>query len=411
MTLFRIALRNVLKNRRRSLITVLAIAFGFMAVAMFKGYVHQAYEKISLAVVFREIPGHLAVFKEGFLSEGRIRPESFLFTADEAAALTEVILRMPEVLWVGEKLELTGLISNGDVSTIFLSDALDPAKEEELLGHYGYRQIPERSPLPVDRPDAILVGDGLMDLLKLRPEDGVVLMTTTQHGQMNAADATVVGTRATFSDELSDKYAKLPLGLAKDLYDVSGCDRLCVLTTRFSDLHPIRERLREAASGLGMAVEIKTWDELSQYYQKAKDFLDVVFFFLFCITGIIVVMGTVNTMSMAVYERTREIGTLRAIGLKPRGVLALFSLEGAILGIFGGLAGLGLTALGRLAVAAAQITYRPPGVGEDILIEVDLVPEVLLVSGVSFVLLSISAAVLPARRAARQPIVDALGHV
>jgi len=156
---------------------------------------------------------------------------------------------------------------------------------------------------------------------------------------------------------------------------------------------------------------VRTWEEISQYYGKAKDFLDVVFLFLFSITSLIVVMGTVNTMSMSVYERFREIGTLRAIGFKPRDVIRLFAFEGAILGILGASAGLALTAVGRLVVAAADIRYKPPGVAELVQVEVDLVPTVLAAGFAVFVALSVVSAAMPARRAARKSIVDALGHV
>ncbi len=130
--------------------------------------------------------------------------------------------------------------------------------------------------------------------------------------------------------------------------------------------------------------------------------------FLFSIT---VVMGTVNTMSMAVYERTREVGTLRALGIKPGSVVRLFALEGAILGALGAVAGVVLTAVGRWVVAIARLTYQPPGVAEGVQVEVDQVPGVLAASFLIFIALAVVSAALPARRAARQNIVDALGHV
>lgn len=411
MTLLKIAFRNVLKNRRRSLITVLAIAFGYMAVAMFKGYTHQAYEKMALATIFVELPGHLVVYKEGFLKEGRLRPEEYLFTGDELARLTAAVRKVPGVVWAAPKLELNGLVTNGSVSTIFLADAIDPAAEEALWAQYRYRAWMTRPTLPADRPDAVLAGPDLLPLLGLSVGDGVVLMATTQYGQMNAVDATVVGTFATFSDQLNDKYLKLPLAMARTLYDTDGADRLCVLLADAALVPRAMPQIARAARDLGLRVEVHPWHELSEYYGKAKGFLDVVFLFLFTITGAIVVLGVVNTMSMAVYERFREIGTLRAIGFRPRDVVRLFALEGLLLGALGGAVGCGLTAVGRVAVAAADIRYRPPGVAELVQVEVDWVPQVLVVGFIVFAALSVVSAALPARRAARQPIVDALGHV
>jgi putative ABC transport system permease protein len=411
VTLFRIALRNVLKNRRRSAITVLAIAFGFMAVAMFRGYTHQAYEKIALGAIFVEVPGHLAVVKRGFFQEGKLFPERYLFSREEAEQIQEIAASTPGVVWSAQKLQITGLVSNGDVSTIFLSDALDPSDEAALWDEYRYRRWTARDLLPPDRPEAVFLGPDLLRLLGLAVDDTVVLLATTRHGQMNAVDATVWGTYATFSDEMNDKYVRLPLGLAQSLYDTDGCERVCVLCDDVASVDDAARSIAEGARALGLDVETRTWVELSQYYQKAKGFLDVVFLFLFSITAVIVVMGTVNTMTMSVYERTREIGTLRAIGFKPAYVVALFALEGGILGVLGAGAGLILTVLGRLAVEAAHITYQPPGVAEAVQVEVDLVPAVLATAFAVFVALAVVSAALPARRAGRLGIVDALGHV
>jgi putative ABC transport system permease protein len=411
VTLLKIAFRNVMKNRRRSLITMLAIGFGFMAVAMFRGYTHQAYEKIALGAIFGEVPGHLVLFKKGYTELGRIRPEDYLFTGAELRDLQAALGELPAIVWSAPKLQLTGLVSNGDVSTIFLSDAMDPADEQRLWDNYTYRQWISKRTLPAEPAEAILAGPELVRLLHLGADSSVVLMATTQYGQMNAVDATVVGEYATFADTLNDKYLRIPLHMAQALYDTDGSDRLCVLCAQGTDLALLRPRIQALAAGLGIDLEIFDWVERSVYYSKAKGFLDVVFLFLFSITGVIVVMGTVNTMSMAIYERTREIGTLRALGLKNRGVIQVFAFEGGVLGLLGSILGLGLTVVGRLMVQAANIRYQPPGIAESVQVEVDLVPQVLLISFCVFTILSVVSAALPARRATKQRVVDSLGHV
>ncbi len=411
MTLLKIAFRNVLKNRRRSLITVTAIAFGFMAVALFKGYTHNSYGKIALGAVFLETPGHLVVFKKGFLEEGKLDPSRFLFSAEDLQAVQGVLARDPEVVWTAPKLALAGLITNGDTSTIFLADAMEPAEEEALWTHWPGREMFPHDSLPLDQPHAAFLAPQLARLLRLGSGDDAVLMATTQHGQMNAVDIQMTGTSQPVSEALDDKYVKLPLGLARDLYDFDGADRVCVLLGDGDATETARARLSAQLAAAGLEVELRTWSELSLYYQKVKGYLDVVFLFIFLIVMVIVVMSTFNTMSMAVYERTREVGTLRAIGLKPAQVLAMFSLEGTILGAAGSAAGALLALVGFLILHTGRLTYTPPGVASPVAVEVDLVPEVLLLSLAFFVVLAVVSAALPARRAARQNIVDALGHV
>ena len=102
----------------------------------------------------------------------------------------------------------------------------------------------------------------------------------------------------------------------------------------------VRTRLLDRLKTEGLSCEIKTWNELSQFYNKVRGMFDMIFMFLFFIVFIIVVMSVINTMGMAVLERTREIGTLRALGLKRKGVGTLFAIEGALIGFFGSILGL-----------------------------------------------------------------------
>ena len=122
-------------------------------------------------------------------------------------------------------------------------------------------------------------------------------------------------------------------------------------------------------------------------------------------------MSVVNTMGMAVMERTREIGTLRAMGLKRRGVLHLFAVESTLLGIIGSAGGLFLTFVGWAFVQWLKPTWMPPGLSNRFVIWIEWVPQTLVLSFIFLVVLCLIASLIPARRAARQNIVDALGHV
>jgi putative ABC transport system permease protein len=136
----------------------------------------------------------------------------------------------------------------------------------------------------------------------------------------------------------------------------------------------------------------------------------MIFLFIFCIVLVIVVMSTVNTMGMAVLERTREIGTLRALGLKRRGVSLLFALEGGLLGLIGSIMGVILHVGVWAIIRRFPPTYTPPGLSTPVPLTVGLVPQALLVLVICLILLSLVAAIIPARHAAKQNVVDALGH-
>jgi putative ABC transport system permease protein len=184
-----------------------------------------------------------------------------------------------------------------------------------------------------------------------------------------------------------------------------------VLLGDWKNTGPARDRLLSGLKDAGLESEIRTWNEISLFYSKVKGMLDMIFMFLFVIVLVIVVMSVVNTMGMAVLERTREIGTLRALGLKRRGVGLLFAIEGAMIGLLGSIAGVILNVAAWAVIRGVEPTYIPPGVSTRVSLVVNLVPQAMIFLVLFLVFLSLIAALLPARRAARQNVVEALGHV
>jgi putative ABC transport system permease protein len=158
-------------------------------------------------------------------------------------------------------------------------------------------------------------------------------------------------------------------------------------------------------------IEIKTWVELSIFYNQVKNLFDMIFSFIFSIVIVVVLMSVINTMSMAVMERTREIGTLRALGMRRFDITWLFCVEGILLATIGGMVGVFLTVIGTLVVNQLGLSYIPPNSSEAVLLLVDIVPLIMLITFLFLGLLAALAALLPARRAAGMAIIDALGHV
>jgi putative ABC transport system permease protein len=252
---------------------------------------------------------------------------------------------------------------------------------------------------------------GLARLLNLKIGSEAVAFSNTVDGQMNALDVEVFQLFDTPSDLMNDKIMRVPFSFAQALYDTDRADRMAILLDKTENTESVHTYLQAIFTEKGLEVEVKPWYELSDWYRKVKEMFDVIFVFLFTIVFIIVVMSVVNTMSMAVLERTREIGTLRALGLRRRGVVVLFAIESGLLGVLGSIGGLVLTFLGWGMVDFLKPTWVPPGITGRIPIRIELVPEFMLYSFVFLLVLCITASLIPARRAARQNVVEALGHV
>lgn len=411
---FKLALRGLLRNRRRSLVTLLAIALGFSAIALFAGYTHNVYGGLARQSIHDEMIGHLTVSKRGMRTEGKLDPERYLLTQAEVDAISQLLRDEPHVKLVAPRLALSGLLSNGRASTIFIAEGVEPRAMARLQQSEADDAVVPKIKKQLDpaRPEVVELSEGLADMLHLASGGQGAMLVNTLSGQANALDVTVGHTFNTGNARSNDKFAFLTLDLTRTLLDAEGrADRLTVLLDDVSQTKMLRDHLLTKLNGAGYAVEIQTWQELSDFYNQVHGMFDMIFGFIASIVLTVVVMSVANSMGMTVVERTREIGTLRAIGLKRSGVVRLFTTESLLLTLIGCLLGLFITLTVRWGINLANISYIPPNSVAPVPLLVDM--DIGRVS-FTFILMSVVgtlAAYMPARRAARKDIIDALGHV
>lgn len=415
MNWFKIGLRNLLKNKRRSAFTVGAIAMGFAAVNIFGGFTEYMFRGLHDSFIYAHGNGHLTVFKKGFLDEGVIFPHRYQLTTGQTARVRAVCHAVHDVLLCDEELHLSGLISNGRVSTIFVGAGRGPdavqAIQEEAESSIGRLKLYEGRPLSDQESYGIGVSRGLAERLGLKRGDSVILMATTLDGQMNALDGEVFQIFDAPIEVLNNKMVYMTTHYARSLMDTDTSDRMTLLLRKDASLRKTMARLRNIFDREGLPVEIKTWEEMRVSYIRIRDMFRVIFAFVFVVVFLIVVLSVVNTVSMTVLERTREIGTLRAMGLRRRGVAVMFAAESALLGVLGSAAGVLITVAVWAVIQWLEPTWIPPNIPKRVPWEIMLVPGYLGATFIGLIVLSILAAVVPARRAARMAIIDALGHI
>jgi len=421
-TLIALALRGLLRNRRRGLVTLMAIAFGFAAIALFAGYTHNIYRGLSLQAIHGELLGHLTVSKRGMSREGKLDPERYLLSAEDVRRITALIEADPHVKLVTPRLALSGIVSNGRASTIFVAEGLEPNAARRLQDGLRAAMDFDAEPaaaaaggvraLDAAKPDHVTLAAGLAGLLHLQQGDSAAVLTNTLGGQANALDIQIAGLFDTGNAATNDLYAFMPLQLVRNLYDAEGrADRLTVLLDDVAATESVRTALLAQLAAAGFEMEIRTWNELSAFYTQVRGMFDMIFGFIFSIVLTVVLMSVANSMGMTVVERTREIGTLRAIGLRRRGVIGLFVGEAALLVMLGCILGLLLTLGVRYGINVADISYVPPNQTAPVPLLVDLDTARIAFTALMMATVGALAAWMPARRAAKQPIIDALGHV
>jgi putative ABC transport system permease protein len=403
-----LALKNAFRNRRRSFVTLAAIALGLAAINLFSGYIANVYAGLEQQAVMGERLGHLTIFRRGFLLEGKLKPKRYLFTPEQTRRLEALVLREPGTKLVSPRLSLNGLISNGEASTVFIGEGI-VAEHNDTLGAADAGDASGR--LERHRQAGVAVSSDLAKLLNLHKGETFSLLASTIDGQANAVDADVVDIFNTGSAGTNDKFVLTTLGLAQSLMNTDSVERFIVLLDSAALTEQVKLDLSRRLRAEGFDIEIRTWQEMSSFYTQVKGLFDMIFSFIASIVLVISAMSVANTMSMAVVERTREIGTLRALGLSNAGVVRLFALEGLWIALLGALLGLVVTLVAACAINASGIGYTPPNSSSRVLLQVDLdwLRMGAIALAVSF--FAVLCAAYPAYRATRIEVVDALSFV
>lgn len=420
-TWIKIAVRNLWKHKRRSAFTLGAIALGFASVSIFGGFTRYMYWGLKEAYIFAQGNGHITVFKEGFRTEGRLDPGRYLLTAGDIEAVREICAEDPRVRVVTPQLFITGLVSNGEVSTVFLGVGKVPSDSEaivrasKVLDLYSMEKawaaLAEGKPLEDDVIHGIGVTRGLAEKLAVTTGSDLILIAPTIEGQMNALNAEVFFLFNAPEELMNDKFIAVNLELARSLYDTASADRLTLLLEKDSHAPGVKRDLERIFSERGLALDVEVWNNLFPSYTKVSAMFNIIFTILFTIVFVIVVLTIVNTINMSILERTREVGTLRALGLKKRGIIVMFATESATLGVLGSLAGLVMTVAAWAGNEIFQPKWMPPMMSREVVLHIYLVPRYMLLAFAFLLVLSVVAAAVAARRASRMSIIDALGHV
>jgi putative ABC transport system permease protein len=404
VNLLTLAWRNVTRNRRRSLLTGGILAFGFASFTLSAGFMAQSFQGLRDSTIRSGI-GHLQFADARSFTQSEDAP--LQFGLKDADAIVARIAQDPAVRVVMPRLEFMGLITAKARSVPFVGVGVDPQAEKTGT------DIPATISAGrwLDGNEAALVlGTGLARTLNVAVGDSVTLLATTPEGTLNAVDAVVAGLADIHFKELSDRYLAAPLTLAQQLLDAPGTvSKISVVVNATGQEIEAAQRLSTA---LGENLAVRSWEQLALFYNQVKLLYIGIFGFMGIVLMTVVFLASVNATLMTVTERTREIGTLRAMGARPRVVLANFVLEGTVLGLAASVAGalLSLTISAALNASAIEMP-PPPGVTRGIPIHVQFFALSYLGAALAMTLTSVVASYFPARRAARISIVEALTHV
>ncbi|WP_284616800.1 ABC transporter permease [Aquabacterium humicola] len=393
---------NTLRNRRRSAVTVTIAALGTAAILLAGGFALYTYE--GLAQSSARSTGHLVIAKPEQFTKDEDTP--LQHGLDNFAAMKAKLLVDDRVRQVLPKIEFSGLISNGDKSTVMMATGIDPDAEFAVKGPF--LKVLQGQVLASGETLRVMLGEGLARSLKATPGSSLTLLASTTDGALNALDVTVAGIFATGIADVDKRLVYTDIATAQKLLVTQRVSSLGVFLDRMESTDPTQSRLRAVLP----ALQVRTWIDEASFYRSVKALYNRIFGALGLIIGVIVVFVVTNAMAMAIIERTREIGTLRALGTLPSQLVRSFALEGLLLGGAGALVGTAIA----LAVAVGLLVFPvqmppPPGRNVGYPLQVAIDAPLYLGTLAAMLLLATIASALVARRTVNKPVVDALAHV
>ena len=406
--LLRMAWRNVWRNWRRTLIALLAIALGLTALIFMDGLIGGSRQAIYGNAV-RLQGGNLQVHAPGYREKAKRLP---LLPLADANAVVQATSAQPQVVAASRRINTGGFASSREATVPVLISGIEP-EQEAPVGLLAENIVQGRY-LAADDEDFILIGRAMADRLKVGAGDRITLVGRATHEQMRRRTMTVVGIYDLGLSEVEKRMVYVSLAEAQTLFDLRDqAIEVVVALESVGQEETVVAVLRAALPGY----EVSSWEELNPELKQSMD-VDQQFMNIFGLVALLIAgIGVLNLLLMAVFERTREIGLLAAMGLKRREIVALFLLEGTLIGLLGALIGCALGGLLVGVVGQVGIEYASASeAGEVVALLGDrlypkLQVDLLVGRALAVAVIAALASLYPAWQASKREPAEALHYV
>jgi len=398
-----LALRNVLRHKLRSALTLAAIISGVVGLILSGGFVEDSLLQLREATIHSQL-GHLQIHRAHSSRDGSHTQRMSMI--DDPQEVMARVKRFRQVDDAMARVNFEAVLNNGRADVPVQGIGMEPHKEARLGTSI---TIVAGGPLTVDGAYEILLGEGVANASKLKPGDRATLLTNSADGALNTLDFEVAGIFRTFSKDYDARVVRISLSAAQELLGVRAVNAIVISLKTTEATNEVAALLKgELDSGV---YETRTWEQLADFYDKTAALYRRQFAVLQAIILIAVLLSVANSVNMSIFERTGEFGTLMALGNKGRMIFQLAITENLLLGLIGSGGGVFLGMLLAWGISVIGIPMPPPPnstAGYTAFIRV--VPWVVLSAFLVGLVGTLVAAILPARRAARLPVVEALRH-
>lgn len=404
-----LAWRNMWRNTRRTVIALVAMVLGLILLVFMDGLLWGVDQAIFGNAV-RFYGGNIQIHSPGYREKSSRFP---LFPLADVEVVLKAARSQPQVVAATLRINTVGIVSSHGGSYPVVITAIEPSVEAPLS--IQSENIRAGRYLVDEDADAILIGKGLADLLEMNVGDRLMLVGRRLQGEMRQRSMTIVGVYDLGMPEAEKGMVFIPLTEAQTLYNLRN-----QVTEVSVSLHNVGQEsaAMKALQAAMPTYEVDSWQTLKPEIRQTLD-TKMVFSAIF---GIVVVLiasiGILNLLLMAVFERTREMGVLAALGLKGWQIMGLFLLEGTLIGLVGAVFGciLGGILTWLVGQVGIDLSYSSSGMGEFTALMGDrLYPSVsvtgIISRGIIVAVIAVVASIYPAWQAAGKEPADVLHHL
>ena len=404
----RLAWRNLWRHRRRTVIIVLAMGLSLGMMMFYDGLMDGFNDAIAGNAV-RVLGGNVQVHAEGYREKVDSNP---LLPLTDDMSVVKAALSQPDVIAAARRIQTSGLVSNREGAFSMSIIGIDPAAEApvSLIAEH----IVEGRYLEAADEDSILIGQGLADALAIGVGDRVTMVGSDIHKQNRQRTMTVIGIYDIGIASMEKGTSYISLTEAQNLFNLRDqSTEVQIILKRVGLETGVIAALAPALPGYEVESWANNYPELGNAVGRKNIVMDIFSVIIIMIAGI----GILNLLMMAIYERTREIGLLGAMGLKPRQIATTFILEGTLIGVVGVIAGIAIGLLTNLSLMQVGMDYSQfAGVTEYMaLISGKVYPTLglsrLFGRASTILIIAALAALIPAMIASRREPSEALHHV
>jgi ABC-type lipoprotein release transport system permease subunit len=403
----RLAWRNMWRHKRRTIIIVLAMSLTLALMMWYDGLMNGFTDAIYGNAV-KVLGGNVQVHAEGYRAEANSNP---LFPLADPQAVIIAAEANPLTLAASQRIKTGGLVTSREGA--FSVGIIGVEPEKEMTVNIIGQNIKEGRNLTSEDLDNVLIGKGLADAMGVKVGDRITMVGQSQHEQMRQRTMTVIGFFDLGMADIEKQSVYISLGEAQALYNVTGSTEVAIFLSRLGQESDVINAMKPSLPGYEIESFQANYPDLASTINTKGGVMNVFSVIIIAIAGV----GILNLLLMAVYERTREIGVLGAMGLKPNQISLLFILEGIMIGLVGVAAGivLGLVLNGALMKVGLDFGDMSQAASYMALMQDRVYPtwgiEKLPMRASMIVLISALAALIPAAEAGRREPAEALHFV